>query len=149
MTRLRDSARHPLGPRTVFARKRRKASPWREVLFALLNTGLGAGLLVGLLQLPGRLDSLLIVSEVISTLIAGLSRIGLGVVTLITGVAQMLGILILLALAISALLLLGNGVYRLVRLALPGVGGALMVPGRCARLVWSVVRIRPSDRSER
>jgi hypothetical protein len=116
---------------------------------ALLNGALGAGLLVALMQLPSRLDSLLVISKVISTLIQGLSQIGLGLVALMVGLLQVAGVLLVLGLAISALLLLLNGLFRLLRMVLPGVGGLLAAPAGLARLVWTVVRIRAPERPER
>ncbi len=149
MNRHPDSGRKSVPARKVFTRKRRTPSPWREGLLALLNAAAGVGLLTALLQLPARLDSLLIVSRVISTLIDGLSRIGQGLLTLAAGLLQMLGILLLVGLAIAALLLLANGVFRLLRMAVPGLGGLLRLPGGLARVVWAVVRIQPPDRPER
>ncbi len=149
MNRLQESSRKSVGGRTVFSRKRRPSVVIRETILALLNVGLGAGLLVALLQLPSRLDSLLIFSKVISTLIAGLSQIGLGLMALGTGLLQMIGILLLLGMALMALMLVGNGAVRLLRMLLPGLGGIWQLPGGVARLVWSVVRIRAPDRPER
>ena len=116
---------------------------------ALLNGAAGIGVLLLLMQLPSRLDSLLVLSKVISALIRGLSEIGNGLISLLVGLLQASGLLLLLGLAIAALLLLINGVYRLLRLAMPGLGGVLSLPAGLARLVWSVVRIRAPDRPER
>lgn len=122
---LPDPGRKSRMPRQVFTRQRRGGAPWREGGIALLNGAAGLGVLVLLLQLPSRLDSLLL------------------------GVLQALALLLLLGLAVGALLLLVHGVYRLLRLAMPGLGGLLALPAGLARLVWSVVRIRPPDRPER
>jgi hypothetical protein len=102
--------------RTVF-RKRRPPSRQRQVLDGLLLLAAGTGLLVLLLQLPELidLDSLLLVSTAIGNLIAGLSR-------LLLGVLQLLGVLLLVGLALLALVLLVAGLVRLVR--------ALVAPGR-------------------
>ena len=102
--------------RTVF-RKRRAPSQLRQVLDGLLLLAAGTGLLVLLLQLPELidLDSLLLVSTAIGNLIAGLSR-------LLMGVLQLLGVLVLVGLALLALVLLVAGLMRLVR--------ALVAPGR-------------------
>ena len=102
--------------RTVF-RKRRAPSRLRQVLDGLLLLAAGTGLLVLLLQLPELidLDSLLLVSTAIGNLIAGLSR-------LLMGVLQLLGVLVLVGLALLALVLLVAGLMRLVR--------ALVAPGR-------------------
>jgi hypothetical protein len=141
MNRLSEPGFKPLPPRKVF-RKRRSRSPWREALFALLNMAVGVGVLVALLQLPARLDSLLVVSKVISTLLKALSRIGEGLALLAAGLAQTFGILLVVGLAIAALLLLANGVFRILRLGIPGLGGVLELPTELARLLLSFVRIR-------
>ncbi|MCP9800962.1 hypothetical protein [Synechococcus sp. RedBA-s] len=146
---LPDPGRKSRMPRQVFSRQRRGGAPWREGGISLLNGAAGLGVLVLLLQLPSRLDSLLVLSKVISALISGLSQIGQGLITLLLGVLQALALLLLLGLTVGALLLLVNGVYRLLRLAMPGLGGLLALPAGLARLVWSVVRIRPPDRPER
>ena len=98
-------------------RKRRAPSRLRQVLDGLLLLAAGTGLLVFLLQLPELidLDSLLLVSTAIGNLIAGLSR-------LLMGVLQLLGVLLLVGLALLALVLLVAGLVRLVR--------ALVAPGR-------------------
>ena len=108
---------------------------------ALLNGTAGIGVLVLLMQLPSRLDSLLVLSKVISALISGLSEIGQGLIRLLVGLLQAFGVLLVLGLAVAALLLLINGMYRLLRLAMPGLGGVLALPAGVARLVWTVVRI--------
>lgn len=148
-THLPDPGRKSRLPRKVFSRQRRRGSPWREAVMALLNGAAGIGVLLLLMQLPSRLDSLLVLSKVISALIRGLSEVGNGLISLLVGLLQAFGLLLLLGLAIAALLLLINGVYRLLRLALPGLGGVLALPAGVARLVWSVVRIRAPDRPER
>ncbi|MCT0248293.1 hypothetical protein [Synechococcus sp. CS-205] len=149
MNPLPDHGRKNTSPRKVFSRQRRERAAWREGGMALLNGGLGAAALLLLMQLPSQLDSLLVISKVISTLIQGLSQIGLGLISLMVGLLQSLAVLLVLGLAIAALLLLINGVYRLLRLAIPGLGQLLALPAGLARLIWSVVRIQPPDRPER
>ena len=127
-------------------RKRRTRSPWRECLLALLNAAIGLGLLVALLQLPSRLDSLLLVSKVISAVLAGLGQIGLGLVQLLAGMAQLLGLLVVVAVALGALLLVGNGLFRLVRLLIPGVGNSLLLPSAMGRAMAKLTTIRPPTR---
>ncbi|MCT0219484.1 hypothetical protein KQ304_10840 [Synechococcus sp. CS-1329] len=146
---LLDTGRQGQSPRKVFSRQRRGGSLWREVGMALLNGVAGTGVLLLLMQLPSRWDSLLLISKVISFLIQGLSQVGQGLISLTVGLLQALVVLLLLGLAIVAMLLLINGVYRLLRLAMPWLGGALALPVALARLAWSVVRIRPPDRSDR
>ncbi|MBM5803089.1 MAG: hypothetical protein FJ078_03050 [Cyanobacteria bacterium K_DeepCast_35m_m2_155] len=69
---------------------------------------LGAGLLMGLMQLPERLDTLLLVSTAIANLIGGLGRFLLGLL-------QLLGVLLLAVVAIGSLVLLLAGLVRLIR----------------------------------
>ncbi|NQV10444.1 MAG: hypothetical protein HQ527_04660 [Cyanobacteria bacterium] len=133
--------------RKVF-RKRRRRSPWRELLLSLLNIGIGTGILLLLIQLPKRLDSLLLISKVISALLKGISQIGQGILALAAGLLQTLGILVVVSLAIAAMLLLANGLFRILRIALPGIGGVFRVPGDLARLLWAVVQIRKPDRDD-
>ncbi|MCT0198714.1 hypothetical protein KQ313_03310 [Synechococcus sp. CS-1325] len=147
MNRLSEPAFKPLPARKVF-RKRRSRSPWREALFSLLNIAVGSGVLVALLQLPARIDSLLVVSKVISTLIKAISRIGEGILLLAAGLAQTFAILLVVSLAIAALLLLANGVFRILRLGMPGLGSVLGVPLELARMLWAFVQIRRPDRHE-
>ena len=80
------------------------------MLEALLLMAAGVGLLVLLLLLPQRLnlDSLLLVSKAIALLIGGLSQ-------LLLGLAQLVGVLVLVAMALLALLLMVAGLVRLVR----------------------------------
>jgi hypothetical protein len=73
---------------------------------------LGAGILVGLVQLPRRLDALLLVSTAIANLIAGLGRLSLALL-------QLGGVLAVVVLALLALVLLLGGAVRLVRSLLP------------------------------
>ena len=90
----------------------------------MLLIALGCGLLVGLLQLPERLDTLLLVSTAIANLISGLSRF-------LIGLLQLLGVLLLVLVAIGALLLLVAGLLRLVRaLLFPPPPGRAMRPKR-------------------
>jgi hypothetical protein len=97
--------------RRVFRKRRRQA---RFKLFGsgLLLLGAGAGILVALLQLPERLDTLLLVSTAIANLIAGLSRFAIGVL-------QLLGVVALVAVSLGALVLLVAGLVRMVKALLP------------------------------
>jgi hypothetical protein len=62
---------------------------------------------------------------------------------------QVLGILMVIAVVIGALLLMANGLVRLLRMAVPGIGQLLGIPAVLARLVWGIVEVRPTDRSDR
>lgn len=97
--------------RRVFRKRRRQV---RVKLFGsgVLLLAAGAGILIGLLQLPERLDTLLLVSNAIANLIAGLSRFGMGLL-------QLLGVVALVAVALGALVLLVAGLVRLVKALLP------------------------------
>jgi hypothetical protein len=145
MNRKPDAGFTPKTVRKVF-RKRRTRSPWRECLLALLNAAIGLGLLVALLQLPARLDSLLLVSKVISAVLTGLGQIGLGLLQLLAGLAQLLGLLVVVALAVGALWLVGNGLFRLVRLLVPGVGNSLRLSPLMGRAMAKLTTIRPPTR---
>ena len=101
----------PAKPRTVFRRKRQPPR-WRQLLNALLFFALGSGLLVALLQLPGRVNATLVVSEAIKDLIQGLSA-------LLVGGLKLLALGLLLLVAVLALLLLVGGVVRLFRALWP------------------------------
>ena len=68
----------------------------------------GVGLLLALMRLPERLDTLLLVSNAIANLIGGLSKLGLGLL-------QLLGVLVLVAVVLLALAFLIGGLVRLAR----------------------------------
>ncbi|MFN5163500.1 MAG: hypothetical protein ACK5IA_16770, partial [Cyanobacteriota bacterium] len=68
--------------------------------------------LLALMQLPERLDALLLVSGAIANLITGLSRLGLGVL-------QLAGVLGVVAMAGFSLLLVVGGLVRLFRALVP------------------------------
>ena len=98
--------------RRVFG-KRRPPRRWKQAWSGLAFLALSAGLLVGLMQVSERLDTLLLVSTAIANLISGLSRF-------VGGLLQLLGVLLLVLIAIGALVLLAAGVMRLIRALLPG-----------------------------
>jgi len=97
----------PSKPKPVFQRPR-PALRWNQVASGLLLIALGCGLLVALMQLPERLDTLLLVSTAIANLIGGLGRF-------LTGLLQLLAVLLLVLVAIGSLLLLVAGCIRLIR----------------------------------
>lgn len=97
--------------RRVFSRRRR--SVWSQMVVALGCLGAGLGLLAGLQQLVLRLDAVLLVSEALSHLIGGFTNVGLGL-------AQLLGVLLMVLTIAAALLLVLSGLIRLVRALLPG-----------------------------
>jgi len=96
--------------------RRRRGPLWqgrlRQASAGLAMAALGAGILVGLVQLTQRLDALLLVSTAIASLIAGLGRLSLALL-------QLGGLLLVVLLALLALLLLLGGAVRLVRSLLP------------------------------
>ena len=147
MNRLSEPGYKPLPPRKVF-RKRPRRSPWREAFFALLTMAAGIGILVALLQLPARLDSLLVVSKVVSILLRALSRIAEGLLLLLVGLVQTLAILLVVGLAIVALLMLAQGVFRILRLMIPGLGGVMDGPAQLTRLLLAFVWNRKPDRHD-
>ena len=67
---------------------------------------------MGLLQLPSRFDTVLLVSTAIANLIAGLGRFLLGLL-------QLVALGLVLAVAVAGLLLLVMAVLRIVRAFLP------------------------------
>ena len=100
------------GRRSQVARQgaKRKRPPARIRQFgeALLLLAGGVGLLLALMRLPERLDTLLLVSNAIANLIGGLSKLGLGLL-------QLLGVLVLVAVVLLALAFLIGGLVRLAR----------------------------------
>lgn len=67
---------------------------------------------MGLVRIPDRLDALLLVSQAIANLIAGLNRLAVGLL-------QLGAVLLVVLLALLALLLLAGGLVRLWRALLP------------------------------
>ena len=98
--------------RSVFRGRRRRPPRWRQVLVGLALGGLGAGLLVGLMQLPSRFDTILLVSTAIANLIAGIGRF-------LLGLFQLVALGLVLAVAVVGLLLMVMAVLRIVRAFLP------------------------------
>jgi hypothetical protein len=90
------------------SRQRLRRARWQHLGTALLSLAGGGALMYGLMLLPERLDTLLLVSNAIANLIGGLSRFGMGLL-------QLLAVLTLVALALAALVLLLAGVVRLAK----------------------------------
>lgn len=88
--------------------RRRRGLRWKPFLIALLLEALGVGLLVGLLQLPERLDTVLLISQALANLIGGVQR-------LVVGLVQLVALVLLVGLAVAALVLVVAGLVRLVR----------------------------------
>jgi hypothetical protein len=65
-------------------------------------------MLLALMHLPERLDTLLLVSNAIANLIGGLSRLGLGLL-------QLLGVLLLVGGVLLSLAFLAGGLIRMTR----------------------------------
>jgi len=78
----------------------------------LLLMLLGGILLFGLMQLPERLDTVLLLSTSLAQLISGLR-------SLVLGLLQLFGVVLLVAVALLSLLLLVGGAVRLVRSLMP------------------------------
>jgi hypothetical protein len=97
--------------RRVFRQRRRRAR-WQQLGTGLLSLAGGGGLMYGLMLLPERLDTLLLVSNAIANLIGGLSRFGMGLL-------QLVAVLALAAVALGALVLLLAGVVRLLKALWP------------------------------
>lgn len=107
---VRDAA----SPRQL-QRRRRRSSRWRQAGAGLLLGAAGAGLLWLLMQLPKRLDTLLLVSTAVANLISGLGRFSVGML-------QLAGLLVVAVIALFALLLLVAGTVRLIRSVSPRPG---------------------------
>jgi hypothetical protein len=105
-----------MGPilRRSRGRRRRQQQRWFLAGKGLLLGGLGIGILVGLVRIPDRLDALLLVSQAIANLIAGLNRLAVGLF-------QLGALLLVVLMALLALLLLAGGLVRLWRALLPAV----------------------------
>jgi hypothetical protein len=103
-----------MGPilRRSRGRRRRQQQRWFLAGQGLLLGALGIGILVGLVRIPARLDALLLVSQAIANLIAGLNRLAVGLF-------QLGAVLLVVLLALLALLLLAGGLVRLWRALLP------------------------------
>lgn len=97
--------------RQVF-RRRRHPPRWRQAGMGLLFISLGALMLYGLLQLPERLDTVLLLSTAIAQLISGLRA-------LLLGLLQLLGVVLVVLVALLGLMLLVGGLVRLVRAVIP------------------------------
>tara|TARA_E500000178_G_scaffold62490_1_gene59353 strand:- start:11281 stop:11637 length:357 start_codon:yes stop_codon:yes gene_type:complete len=77
-------------------------------VIALLWLAAGTGLMFALAQLPSRLDTMLFFSTALGNITMGLMKLG-------TGVLQVTGALVLLALVVLSLMLLVGGLMRLLR----------------------------------
>ena len=97
--------------RHVF-RRRRQPPRWRQFGVGLLFIALGAVILYGLLQLPERLDTVLLLSTAIAELISGLR-------SLLLGLLQLLAVVLVVLVALLALMLVIGGLVRLVRTFIP------------------------------
>jgi hypothetical protein len=103
---LRPGNRRPIGRQG--GKRKRPPARVRQVGEALLLLAAGIGLLLALMRLPERLDTLLLVSNAIANLIGGLSKLGLGLL-------QLLGVLLLVGVVLLALAFLAGGLVRLAR----------------------------------
>ena len=99
------------GERQVFRRKR---SPlrWKQGAAGVLIAAAGVGLVVGLMQLPQRLDTLLLLSTALANVIRGLQLF-------VFGLLQVLAVVVLVTVAVGALALAVAGLIRFVRAFLP------------------------------
>lgn len=101
--------------RPLRLRRRRRQARWRQAGLGILLAMSGSGILMLLMQLPRRLDTLLLVSNAVANLIRGLSQLGLGLLQLVV-------VLTVVTLVVLALLLLIGGGMRLLRALIPGRG---------------------------
>ena len=103
---MRPGRRSQIGAKG--AKRKRPPARIRQLGEGLLLLAGGVGLLLALMRLPDRLDTLLLVSNAIANLIGGLSKLGLGLL-------QLLGVLLLVGVVLLALACLAGGLVRLVR----------------------------------
>jgi len=106
LTLIRSGRRSQIGRQG--SKRKRSPGRLRQLADALLLLAGGVGLLLALVRLPERLDTLLLVSNAIANLIGGLSKLGLGLL-------QLLGVLVLVAVVLLALAFLAGGLVRLAR----------------------------------
>ena len=99
------------GERQVFRRKRPPLR-WKQALSGLLIGAAGVGLVVALMQLPQRLDTLLLLSTALANVIRGVQLFLLGLL-------QVLAVVLLVVVAVGALVLVVAGLVRFVRAFLP------------------------------
>ena len=95
--------------------RRRRSSRWRQAAMGVLLGAAGAGILMVLMRIPERLDTLLLVSTAIANLISGLSRLSIGVL-------QLTGVMVVVLVTLFALMLLVGGGMRLLRAVAPRPG---------------------------
>jgi len=110
----RPSGKRPkgsMGERQVFRRKR-PSLRWKQGAAGVLIAAAGAGLVVGLMQLPQRLDTLLLLSTALANVIRGVQL-------LLLGLLQVVAVVLLVAVAVGALVLVVAGLVRFVRAFLP------------------------------
>jgi hypothetical protein len=100
--------------RHVF-RRRRHPPRWRQFGMGVLFMALGALMLYGLLQLPERLDTVLLLSTAIAQLITGLRA-------LVLGLLQLMAVVLVVLVALLALILVVGGLVRMVRTFIPRSG---------------------------
>jgi hypothetical protein len=93
--------------RQVFRRKRPPV-PWKQAAAGVLIAAAGVGLVVGLMQLPQRLDTLLLLSTALANVIRGVQL-------LLLGLLQVVAVVLLVAVAVGALVLVVAGLVRFVR----------------------------------
>jgi hypothetical protein len=96
-------------------RRRRRSGRLLQAGVGLTLGASGVGILLLLVRLPERLDTLLLVSNALANLIGGLGRF-------MTGMLQLAGVLTVVLLALFALLLLVAGGVRLIRAVAPRPG---------------------------
>jgi hypothetical protein len=99
------------GERQVFRRKRAPLR-WKQGASGVLIGAAGAGLVVGLMQLPQRLDTFLLLSTALANVIRGVQLFLLGLL-------QVVAVVLLVAVAVGALVLVVAGLVRFVRAFLP------------------------------
>ena len=103
---------HTGSPDRPGGQRPRRITRWRLFWTGLLYLSLGTAMLVGLMQLPERLDAFLLLSTSVAKLIGGLQGV-------VVGLLQLLAVALVVLVALLALVLLVGGIVRLVRCLLP------------------------------
>ena len=106
----------PLQPRRSSPPRRsrplRRRARWRQAAIGLAMGAAGTTTLLGLVQVPERIDTQLLVSDAVSNVMRGLGNLFLGIF-------QLAGVVATVILALLALVLLVGGTLRVLKALFP------------------------------
>ncbi len=108
------------------ARPLRRRDRWRQAAIGLAMAAGGTTILLGLVQVPERIDTQLLVSDAVSNVMRGLGNLFLGIF-------QLAGVVATVILALLALLLLLGGALRLLKALFPPPPRTERVSQPCSR----------------